>query len=123
MLNRLHKFGTKYLLNWITAKSCFCSRSPRKIFERKHRPYIRIRRAGNAHSLMRVPYTASITIVLEPLVHLHPVFIAAQESETRHCFQPVERERNIVLDCIPVRQSVAEHILRLLDHFLSDELH
>src|SRR5450830_165527 len=69
-----------------------------------------------------MPYAAAVAIIDKSLVELHPTLIAPEKVETCHRLEPHQRERDIRLDCIPVRQDVTHDEVRLRHHFLSEEL-
>ena len=71
---------------------------------------------------MRMPHEITIAVVEEPIEEADPSVIPAQELKPRHQLQPREREGNVRIGNIPVRQRIAEHEVRLGDDMLADEL-
>jgi hypothetical protein len=61
---------------------------------------------------VRVPHPLAIAILEEPLEQLAPVLVAPQEAEPRHQLEPEERERDVGVDRVAMRQQVAEHEVR-----------
>ena len=81
--------------------------------ERIRGPHEGVRAPRNrVHSLVGMPHPLAVAVLEEPLEQLAPVLVAPQEAEPRHQLEPVQRERDVGIDRIPVRQQVAEHEMR-----------
>ena len=88
------------------------------ILERIHRPEKRIRAAHRGHAFVRMPHAVGVAVVEKPLVELAPVVVPAEIAEPRHQLEPRDREHDVVVGGVAVRQHVAEHEVRLRDDFL-----
>jgi len=62
-----------------------------------------------------MPHELAIAVVEEAVEQLLPYFVSSEETEPRHQLQPRERERNVRVGDVPVRQQIAEHQVRLRD--------
>lgn len=69
-----------------------------------------------------MPHAKPIAIVEESLEEPRPVLVASQESETREHLHPDERERDIGIDGISVRQQVTQDQVWLQHRGVTDQL-
>ena len=63
-----------------------------------------------------------VAITKEPLVEPAPVLVPAEIAEPRQQLETRDRERDVVVGGVAIREHVAQHELRLRRRLLADEL-